>query len=67
MVAYADVGGFGIGSDFTWQAMLGVNYEFSPTVVGKAGYRMLGVDYDRNGFAYDMFYSGLYLGAGFRF
>ena len=67
VVAYADVGGFGVGSDFTWQALLGVNYEFSKTIVGKAGYRMLGVDYDKNGFAYDMFYSGLYLGAGFRF
>ena len=67
VVAYADVGGFGVGSDFTWQALLGVDYEFSKTIVGKAGYRMLGVDYDKNGFAYDMFYSGLYLGAGFRF
>lgn len=67
VVAYADIGGFGVGSDFTWQALLGVNYEFSKAIVGKAGYRMLGVDYNKNGFAYDMFYSGLYVGAGFRF
>jgi opacity protein-like surface antigen len=64
LLAYGDIGGFGVGSDFTWQALLGVGYEFSKAIVGRAGYRMLDVDYDKDGFAYDMLYSGLYLGLG---
>ena len=67
LVGYADVGGFGVGSDFTWQALAGVNYEFSKSIAGKFGYRYLYVDYDKDGFRYDMGNSGLYLGAGFRF
>jgi opacity protein-like surface antigen len=67
LVGYADIGGFGIGSDFAWQAALGVNYEFSKTFAGKIGYRYISVDYDKDGFRYDMANSGLYLGVGIRF
>jgi opacity protein-like surface antigen len=67
LVGYADVGGFGIGSDFTWQAALGANYEFSKTFAGKIGYRYISVDYDKDGFRYAMANSGLYLGVGIRF
>lgn len=67
LVGYADIGGFGVGSDFTWQAIAGMNYEFSRTFAGKVGYRYLSVDYDKDGFVYDMANSGLYLGLGIRF
>ena len=67
LLSYVDIGGFGVASDFTWQALLGVNYDFSKSIAGKAGYRMMGVDYDKDGFAYDMTYSGLYFGLGIRF
>jgi opacity protein-like surface antigen len=67
LVSYADVGGFGVGSELSWQAIAGVNYEFSKTVTGKFGYRYMSVDYDKVGFRYDMANSGLYLGAGIRF
>ena len=67
VVGYVDVGGFGVGSDLTWQALAGVNYDFSKTVSGKLGYRYLDVDYDKGGFLYDMANSGLYLGVGIRF
>jgi hypothetical protein len=66
LVGYADVGGFGVGSDFTWQALLGADYEFSKTFVGKAGYRYIAVDYDKGGFVYDMGNTGLYFGLGVR-
>lgn len=66
-VGYADIGGFGAGSDFTWQTALGVNYDFSKTVSGKFGYRYLSVDYDKGGFVYDMKTQGVYLGVGIRF
>jgi opacity protein-like surface antigen len=67
LVGYGDIGGFGIGSDFTWQAALGVNVDFSKTFSGKFGYRYISVDYDKDGFRYDMANSGLYLGLGIRF
>lgn len=67
LLGYADIGGFGVGSDLTWQAIAGVNYAFSPTLIGKAGVRFVYVDYDKSGFRYDMLNSGFYVGAGFRF
>ena len=67
LVSYLDIGGFGVGSDFTWQAILGANYELSKTFAAKFGYRYLSVDYDKDGFVYDMANSGLYLGLGIRF
>ena len=67
LVAYGDVGGFGVGSDFAWQAAVGVNYDFTKRVTGKFGYRAIYADYDKNGFLYDMTSYGLYAGVGFRF
>lgn len=67
LTGYADIGGFGVGSDNTWQVVGGVNYAFSPTITGKFDYRHLKVDYDKNDFRYDMATSGFYVGVGFRF
>jgi len=67
LVSYVDIGGLGVGSDFTWQAVLGANYEISKTFAAKFGYRYLSVDYDKDGFVYDMSNSGLFLGLGIRF
>lgn len=67
LVGYADVGGFGAGSDFTWQTALGARYEFSKTVSGQFGYRALSIDYDKGGFLYDMRNEGVYFGVGIRF
>ena len=67
VVGYADIGGFGIGSKLSWQALAGVSYDFTKTVSGKFGYRYMSVDYDKSGFLYDMDTYGLYLGVGFRF
>jgi len=64
---YVDVGGFDVGSKFTVQASAGVIYDFSKTIAGKLGYRYLGVDYDDDGFLFDMEMQGAYLGLGFRF
>lgn len=67
LLGYADVGGFGVGSDFTWQGIAGVNYEFSKSVVGKFGYRYLRVDYDKDNALYEIRSDGVYLGASIRF
>lgn len=66
VVGYVDVGGFGAGSDLTWQALLGANYTFSESMTGKIGYRHVYNDYDKDGFRYDMATSGIYAGLGIR-
>lgn len=62
LVGYADVGGFGIGSDLSWQLLAGANYAFKPNLTGKLGYRHVQNDYEEDGFLYDMASSGFYLG-----
>jgi hypothetical protein len=61
------VGGFGASSDVTWDVMGGVGYQYSDSVSFNLGYRALGVDYDHDGFVYDIVQQGPILGAVFRF
>lgn len=42
-----DIGGFGIGSDFTWQVQADAIYQFSPLFSLGLGYRALGVNYEK--------------------
>ena len=65
LVGYLDAGGG--GSDFTWQAIAGANYQFSKSMTGKFGYRVLKIDYDKDQFTYDARTQGIYLGLGFAF
>jgi hypothetical protein len=51
---YADIGGFGVGSDLTWQAFGGAAYRFNQTVSATLGYRHLEVDYEKDGFVWDV-------------
>jgi len=67
MMAYADIGGFGAGADFTWQALAGLQYRVSDKYAIKFGYRVLDVDYEKDGFVYDMQNEGLFFGLGIRF
>ena len=67
LAGYADYGGFGAGSDSTWQVIVGAEYNFSKTVAMKFGYRELSIDYDKNNFLYDMKNKGLYVGVGIKF
>ncbi len=61
------VGGFGIGSDFNWDVMGGVGYEWTDHFSTVLGYRALGVDYEDDGFVYDVVQQGVALGAVFNF
>jgi len=52
LTLYGDVGGFGVGSDFSWQAV--ATYAFDVNCFGTplrtvVGYRALAVDYSENG------------------
>jgi hypothetical protein len=64
---YADIGGFGVSSDLTWQIYGGVNYAFSDAISATAGWRHLSVDYDNDGYLYDVDYTGPIVGVTFRF
>lgn len=66
-----DVGGFGVGSDLAWQAMVSVHWKASNGVEVVGGWRYLDVDYedgrDANLFRYDVATSGPGVGVTFRF
>jgi hypothetical protein len=61
-----DIGGFGIGSEFTWQTFAAVDFKPWKHVSIFGGYRALGQDYETgnrfNKFEYDVIYHGPLLG-----
>ena len=65
--ARADVGGFGVGSDFSYQLAATVSYQFNDLTSVRFGYRYLDMDYEDNNFVLDMGISGPMLGVGFSF
>lgn len=62
-----DIGGFGVGSRMTWQALGSVNYAWNEKLTLKAGYRALHVDYRSGGFSYDVTQHGPAVAATYRF
>lgn len=66
-----DIGGFGIGSDLTWQIQGGVGYRFSKLFQTTIGYRIIGMNYEKGSgaerFRYDVNTSGPMLKLGFNF
>jgi hypothetical protein len=68
---YTEIGGFGLGSDFTWQIFPTVGLKFNDCVSLEVGYRWLDMDYkagDGNErFAYDVLTQGPVGGLAFRF
>lgn len=60
-----DVGGG--AADLDWMVFGGLNYRFNKYVGAEMGYRVLGVDYQNDGFEYDVKMSGLVLGVGIYF
>jgi hypothetical protein len=66
-----DIGGFGVGSDLTWQAYPFFNWQISKLASVQAGYRLLYTDYETgsglNRFKYDILTSGPQVGFTLRF
>ncbi len=60
--AVGDIGGFGVASDFTWQAMAGVGYRVTGNGALLLGYRGIGTDYTDGGFTYDIVAHGPVIG-----
>lgn len=66
----ADVGGFGLGTDISWNAQGYVGYRttlFGVPVIPSVGYRALYQNYDRDNFKWDVIQQGPILGAAFKF
>jgi hypothetical protein len=56
---YGDIGGFGIGSDLTWQGIATVNYQINHKMTLGAGWRYFKINYDdSDGFLYNVAQSG---------
>ena len=67
VVGKGDIGGFGVGSDLTWQLYAGLEFQISRSCYLGIGYRYLSVDYTSGGFTYDVATSGPQLELGFNF
>ena len=67
----ADVGGFGVGSDLTWQIFPSAGVDMTKHVSLEFGWRILDTKYetgvDRNRFEYDMRLQGPVAGLAFKF
>ena len=66
-----DIGGFGAGSDFTWQAFPYFGWQFTKWGSLEAGYRWVYMDYETGSgasrFKYDMLIQGPQIGLTFHF
>ena len=61
------IGGFGVGSDFMWDALINFGYQWTKGFSTTIGYRYLDVDYEDDGYLYDVAQDGLILGLSWRF
>jgi hypothetical protein len=61
-----DAGGFGVGSQLTYQTYAGIGKEFKKRFSILLGYRYLYVDYKNGGFLYNVHMQGLQVGFGIR-
>ena len=68
---YSEIGGFGVGSTFTWQIFPTVGVDLGKRASLEFGYRWLDIDYSTGEkltlFKYDVLTQGPVLGFGFRF
>lgn len=70
-IARADVGGFGVGSDFAWHALARFDWKMSEAMGVTFGYRAFDSDYENgtgtNRFVYDVLTAGPFAGMTFAF
>ncbi len=65
--ALADVGGFGVGSQFTAQGFASIGYQWTPSISTSVGYRAIYTDYRDGGFLYNTTQHGLYSSLAYHF
>jgi hypothetical protein len=67
ILGYVDLGGFGVGSDFTWQIAATANYQATEQLFLSVGWRHLYLDYADDGTVFEGAMSGPVVGATWRF
>lgn len=67
LIGYGDVGGFGVGSELTWQAAVTANYRATDNLFISAGWRELYLDYEDGGTEFDGSMAGPIIGATWTF
>lgn len=67
LAAKGDVGGFGVGSDLSWQAFGALGYQLTNHWSSELGYKYLSVDYAKGGFVFDAAMAGLFVGLKYSF
>jgi len=67
LLLYADVGGFGVGSELSYQLATIVEYAITDRIAVGLGYRQLGLDVDEEHLDFDGVIGGPLLGFEFRF
>lgn len=67
MVGWAGLGGFGVGSDLFYDLSLNLGYQWSDSIGTTVGFRQFDVDYDDDGFVYDVEQYGFSVGLTWTF
>lgn len=67
LLGYGDVGGFGLGSDLSWQLLVLYNHRVHARWTLSGGYRVLSTDYDDDGHLHDVRIAGPLLGLTWHF
>jgi hypothetical protein len=63
----ADIGGFGVGSELSWQVNAGVGCRITRNLFTELTYRLYDVNYRNDGLTYDVLTHGFELSAGINF
>lgn len=63
----ADIGGFGVGSELTWQASSALGWQINESWSAEAGYRYLAPDFEDGAFTYEVASNGFFLSLGYTF
>ena len=61
------IGGFGVGSDFFYDANANLGYQWSESIGTTVGYRYYDLDYENDGFVYDVSQQGWIFGLTWAF
>lgn len=67
LLGYLDIGGFGVGSEFTWQGTVTANYQATDSFYVSAGWRHLYLDYSDGGTQFKGAMTGPVIGATLQF
>lgn len=63
----ASIGGFGVGSDLFYDLNANLGYQWSKSIGTSVGYRMYDLDYEKDGFIYDVRQEGWIIGLTWAF